>query len=113
MIFPAEIGLPGRPRNVIKFFETNALIDDLAFRQILLHPLVKNRKIVAVSIVGAFRKGKSFLLDYFLRYLYYNVSRWQVEKKSEKMRLHPQNPYMAKIIFIFEIFHISSTPVPP
>jgi hypothetical protein len=45
--------------------------------------------------------------------LYYNVSRWQVEKKSEKMRLHPQNPYMTKRISIFEIFHLSSTPVRP
>ncbi len=67
--------MPGRPRNVITFSETTAtFIDDLSFRQILLHPLVNNRKIVAVSIVGAFRKGKSFLLDYMLRYLYHTVS---------------------------------------
>ncbi len=59
---------------MIQFFEKTASIDDLSFRQILLHPLVKNRKIVSVSIVGAFRKGKSFLLDYMLRYLYFTVS---------------------------------------
>jgi hypothetical protein len=72
--FLADSGLPGRPRIVATFCETNATIDDLSFRQILLHPLVKNRKIVAVSIVGIVKKGKSFLLDYMLRYLYYNVS---------------------------------------
>lgn len=42
--------------------------------EILLHPEVKNRKIVVVSIIGAFRKGKSFLLDYCLRYMYGNVN---------------------------------------
>lgn len=35
---------------------------------------VKDRKIVILSIVGIFRKGKSFFLDYVLRYMYANVS---------------------------------------
>ena len=35
---------------------------------------VVDRKVAIISVVGAFRKGKSFLLDYFLRYLYANVS---------------------------------------
>lgn len=45
--------------------------DDLT--RIILQDNVKNRDIVIVSVAGAFRKGKSFLLDFFLRYLYARV----------------------------------------
>lgn len=37
--------------------------------KIMLHPEVKDRPIVIVSIAGAFRKGKSFLLGFILKYL--------------------------------------------
>jgi atlastin len=40
-----------------------------------LHPDVKERKIVVFSIIGAYRQGKSFFLDYCLRYLYATVSK--------------------------------------
>ena len=49
------------------------IFDRAALRNMLLHDEVKDRKIVVISIMGAFRKGKSFLLDYFLRYMYTNV----------------------------------------
>jgi atlastin len=42
--------------------------------RIILQDNVKNRDVVIVSVAGAFRKGKSFLLDFFLRYLYAKVS---------------------------------------
>lgn len=38
-------------------------------KQILASNELKDRQIVVVSIAGALRKGKSFLLNYFLRYL--------------------------------------------
>lgn len=41
--------------------------------RIILQDSVKNRDVVIVSVAGAFRKGKSFLLDFFLRYLYARV----------------------------------------
>ncbi|XP_030595485.1 atlastin-3-like [Archocentrus centrarchus] len=44
--------------------ETNALA------QILLTPKVRDKRVVVVSVAGAFRKGKSFLLDFMLRYMY-------------------------------------------
>lgn len=47
--------------------------DDLT--RIILQDNVKHRDVVIVSVAGAFRKGKSFLLDFFLRYLYARVSR--------------------------------------
>lgn len=37
--------------------------------QILKSPKLSDRQVVIVSIAGALRKGKSFLLNFFLKYL--------------------------------------------
>ena len=70
----------GKPANIITFDdqklnESPVKVDYEALDLILLHPEVKDRQIVVLSIVGAFRKGKSFFLNYCLRFLYANVSR--------------------------------------
>ncbi|KAL7048133.1 hypothetical protein ACKWTF_003234 [Chironomus riparius] len=39
---------------------------------IFAHPEIENRKVVVLSIAGAYRKGKSFFLNYCLRFLYAN-----------------------------------------
>lgn len=44
-------------------------LDEAALESILLQPNVKDCNVVVVSVAGAFRKGKSFILDFFLRYL--------------------------------------------
>ena len=65
----------GKSVNIFNFCADNAvLFDKTALDEIFLDPEVKTRKIVIVSIIGAFRKGKSFFLDYCLRYMYANVS---------------------------------------
>ena len=68
----------GSPSNILEFQQvgnkTKVIVDNNALDGIFLHPEVKNRKIVIVSIVGAFRKGKSFFMDYCLRFMYANVS---------------------------------------
>ncbi|KAF9807108.1 hypothetical protein SFRURICE_018531 [Spodoptera frugiperda] len=45
------------------------LLDEDALQKLLLRPDVKDRPVVLLSVAGAYRKGKSFLLDFFLRYL--------------------------------------------
>ncbi|CAO1398340.1 unnamed protein product [Diamesa serratosioi] len=67
----------GHPKNIITFDEqqldnSTVMVNYEVLDDILLHPDVKDRQIVVVSIVGAFRKGKSFFLNYCLRFLYAN-----------------------------------------
>jgi len=50
------------------------IVDYDRIDELLLHPEVADRKVAVVSIIGAFRKGKSFLMDYCLRFMYANVS---------------------------------------
>lgn len=49
------------------------VLNDEALSEILLRNDVRDRSIVIISVAGAFRKGKSFILDFFLRYLYAKV----------------------------------------
>jgi len=65
----------GKPENVLGFSKyKEVFVRDEPLRQMFLHPDVKHRKIVAFSIIGPYRKGKSFFLNYCLRYLYTHVS---------------------------------------
>jgi len=65
----------GKPVNVLRFTETKQVqVDKAELEKMFDHQEVKNRKVVVFSIIGAFRRGKSFFLDYCLRFLYANVS---------------------------------------
>ncbi|XP_028580826.2 atlastin-2 isoform X2 [Podarcis muralis] len=48
----------------------NFELDESALERILLQEHIRDLNIVVVSVAGAFRKGKSFLLDFMLRYMY-------------------------------------------
>ncbi|XP_062845799.1 atlastin-2-like [Trichomycterus rosablanca] len=45
-------------------------LDEQALERLLLQEHVRDLNVVVVSVAGAFRKGKSFLLDFMLRYMY-------------------------------------------
>ncbi|CRK86732.1 CLUMA_CG000565, isoform A [Clunio marinus] len=47
-------------------------LNKASVENLFLNPLVSDRDVVVVSIAGALRKGKSFLLNYMLRYMYAN-----------------------------------------
>lgn len=55
----------GSDGNIIHGLELN----EENLEKILLHPVVKDLPVVIISITGAFRKGKSFLLGFFLKFL--------------------------------------------
>ncbi|XP_066595361.1 atlastin isoform X4 [Prorops nasuta] len=60
----------GQPVQVVLAHSDHTFeLDENALAEILLAPEVKDRNVVVVSVAGAFRKGKSFLLDFFLRYM--------------------------------------------
>lgn len=60
----------GKPIPIILAEESHQFIlDEEALEDILLKDDIKDRNVVVVSVAGAFRKGKSFLLDFFLRYM--------------------------------------------
>lgn len=49
-------------------------LDTEALARILLAPQIRDKHVVVLSVAGAFRKGKSFLLDFMLRYMYREVN---------------------------------------
>ncbi|XP_037637760.1 atlastin-2 isoform X2 [Sebastes umbrosus] len=51
-------------------------LDAAALEKILLQDHVKDLNVVVVSVAGAFRKGKSFLLDFMLRYMHCQNDSW-------------------------------------
>lgn len=67
--------LKGEPIQIVTATEHHTFeLDEEALERILLHPDVKDKNISVVSVAGSFRKGKSFLLNFFLRYLSARVS---------------------------------------
>ncbi|XP_058016270.1 atlastin-3 [Ahaetulla prasina] len=62
---------PGPVQIVLVHKEEHSFeLDEKALSQVLLQDAIRDLDVVVVSVAGAFRKGKSFLLDFLLRYLY-------------------------------------------
>ncbi|XP_070505453.1 atlastin-like [Chironomus tepperi] len=65
----------GRPVTVMKFSDSGeVIVNDEEIEEIFNHEEIQDRKIVVISLIGAFRGGKSYLLNYCLRFLYANYS---------------------------------------
>ena len=61
--------LKGQPIQIVEAGEHTFTLNEKALERVLLNPEIQDKKVAVVSVAGAFRKGKSFLLDFFLRYL--------------------------------------------
>jgi hypothetical protein len=68
------VRLKGEPIQIVEAGEHMFDLNEEALERILLNPAIQDKKVAVVSVAGAFRKGKSFLLDFFLRYLNAKVS---------------------------------------
>jgi len=65
----------GEPITVMKFSDAGEVVVDYEkLEKIFNQPEIQDRKIVILSLIGAFRGGKSYLLNYCLRFLYAHVS---------------------------------------
>lgn len=65
--------MPGRAVQIVKIndedTEHSFTLDEDALANILDKPEVRDKPVVVIAVAGAFRKGKSFLLNFMLRYL--------------------------------------------
>lgn len=52
----------------------NFELDEEALEEVLLNPKIADKCVCVLAVAGAFRKGKSFLLDFLLRYMSSQVS---------------------------------------
>ncbi|KFO14119.1 Atlastin-2, partial [Balearica regulorum gibbericeps] len=76
-----------RPIQIVLAHEDdhNFELDEEALEKILLQEHIKDLNIVVVSVAGAFRKGKSFLLDFMLRYMYNRTSACWIGGNTEPL----------------------------
>lgn len=67
-----DIVMGARPVQIVSTDEDEhsfTLNEDLLEEVLISDERIREKKVVVISVAGAFRKGKSFLLDFFLRYL--------------------------------------------
>ncbi|XP_018518679.1 atlastin-2 isoform X2 [Lates calcarifer] len=72
-----EVGV-ARPVQIVTADEEehSFALQEEALERLLLQEEVQDLHVVVVSVAGAFRKGKSFLLDFMLRYMYKQSDSW-------------------------------------
>ena len=82
-----------RPVQIVKFDQQsethNFTLDEEALNEILNKENIKDKPICIISVAGAFRKGKSFLLNFMLRYLEsQGTEKWLAEQDKDLSGFH-------------------------
>lgn len=73
-----EVGVARPVQIVVADEEEHSFsLQEEVLERLLLQEEVQDLNVVVVSVAGAFRKGKSFLLDFMLRYMYKQVVSWK------------------------------------
>ena len=66
--------LTGQALQIVKTTDNHTFeLDEELLSGVLESNEIRDRHVVVISVAGAFRKGKSFLLDFFLRYMHSKV----------------------------------------
>uniref|UniRef100_UPI0037E90873 atlastin-2-like isoform X2 n=1 Tax=Semicossyphus pulcher TaxID=241346 RepID=UPI0037E90873 len=72
-----EVGVARPVQIVVADEEEHSFsLQEEALERLLLQEEVQDLHVVVVSVAGAFRKGKSFLLDFMLRFMYKQSGSW-------------------------------------
>ncbi|XP_045904351.1 atlastin-2-like isoform X2 [Micropterus dolomieu] len=86
-----EVGVARPVQIVVADEEEHSFsLQEEALERLLLQEEVRDLHVVVVSVAGAFRKGKSFLLDFMLRFMYkqvYNLSQNVQEDDLQHLQL--------------------------
>jgi len=81
------MSLPGRPVSILTINQDESFtLDEEALKTVLTENNIKNKPVCIIPVAGAFRKGKSFLLNFMVRYLKARgAENWMEETKSEEL----------------------------
>ncbi|KRY58631.1 Atlastin-2 [Trichinella britovi] len=58
------------------------VLNDTMLEKLLLNPGIADKKVAVISVAGTFRRGKSFMLNFFLKYLKAENSDWLGDQDS-------------------------------
>ncbi|XP_070501436.1 atlastin-like [Chironomus tepperi] len=85
----------GKSINILRFSESKeVIVDNKELEKIFGHPEIQDRKVVILSLIGAFRGGKSFFLDYCLRFLYAHFPSINNRSKSSQSYFRKDDNWM-------------------
>jgi len=95
ILLPSEISsekekaMKGQPVQIVEISDEDHSfkLNEEALVKILSNEKVKDLPVCVVSVAGAFRRGKSFLLDFFLRYLSRDEDNWMGDDSDDNTPL--------------------------